>query len=161
MNKVSGSEYLIERTKENLFQVMDDIWCLTDKMVVAKLGQKGIKEKFDPNHWEQYIQALTGHAACPFCGAPTRFTAKPYQLFQQDGWICVENTNHYYLLATEKLMVQRQKLTIEQVREKTKAECEHHNLKFCCTICINAQIEKNLAFAPTLQVGETPEVSHE
>jgi hypothetical protein len=159
MKKEAGSAYRIAKTRENLFEFSEKSLALDKNSTYKALKRAGIDEKFDSSHWDKYVEILTGHPPCQFCGAPRIYQERFWGVFHSNGYVCSENVSHAYGTRAQRTLditVSAGRRTKDQVERMLNKECQHGDLEFFCKICIQEAIEKR--FPPiiitALQVGE-------
>lgn len=141
--KLQEGTYKVERTKENLYEVMNEHFALDEKAVVAALKRCGHKQ-FNVGNWENYIECLTRFTPCKYCGAPRKQPRRaPIGPKYLDGLVCLHNRRHYLLQATEDILALRK--GPEAAYRQVRIECEHHDLKMTCDICDGITVAKRFA----------------
>ena len=156
MKLQQGSAYKVDRTAQNLFGAMDEYFHIPEGAVKKKLRACGY-DKFKAVQWEEYIKCLTGHPACPYCGAPTVRDDTAFRGKRFPPLICIQDTTHYFMEHTESLRALQfinQAESLEEAataliksREISLTECKHNNLYMACDICMNELQSKRLDFS--------------
>ena len=139
----------MHKTKEELFEIMDNVLGIKQqKDAVKYLHRKGFKGLFDPNRWNEYMEAI-GANTCELCGAllvPRDKFAEKWQsrgpsLYSPTGYgthVCSENKHHMNLMEAAKLYGQRKGISDKDVLKKyaLNSYCEKHDqIKGVCSAC--------------------------
>lgn len=146
---------MFQKTKDELFRLMQEYFGMDDKAVRTKLKSCDAPMPFDAVHWDKYIQCLTGFSSCRYCGAPTKRIspaqdAQTWWLHIPERNVCVVSFAHFTTLKVENIMISQEmhwkgktrEEAQEYVTEKLHRVCEHGELWFWCFECMRGAIKK-------------------
>ena len=108
-----GGFKMFPKTKERLLEICDDILAISDLVLMANyLKRKGIKGKFNPVKWDDYIVAISLVKPCQICFGPKvlrdgiRYVCRgnPFHTSAWDGAMMSNEKNHAGDLEEGKLL---------------------------------------------------------
>lgn len=131
----------MDKSKERLFQIAHEYSGLSEKQALSIFKKHKCPHPFDPDQWNCYMLALTGHVGCEWCGGPQKLQVSPMW-----GEITVCNTmmRHTTVAMVANLYQKRYpEVTREQALLAVAGKKCGHGTRFAfCDICLETERQR-------------------